>query len=98
MLIIKNGTEAYMKEERRHHHHRLEELAEIVPDINQKDRAILRNLSRFVAWAGRYPDPGAGRLKDVEEIFAEAELHRVSASDLFHLAGRVMAYARKVVG
>lgn len=98
MLIIRKGVEAYSEEEPSHRHHRLEELAAIVPDLGPKDRAVLRTLAHFVTWAGRYPDPGAGREKKLEEVYQSAEKHQITASDVFALAARVMRHAREVVG
>lgn len=97
MLILTKGVEAYADEERSHYHHRLEELAAIVPGLNDKDRAILRLLAHFVAWAGRYPDPGSRRPADHEEVFRSAEKHRITARDVFSLSSRVMRHAQQVI-
>jgi hypothetical protein len=98
MLIMTKGIDAYTSEEKYHRHHRLEKLSEFVPGLNDKDRAILQALTHFVMWAGRYPDPGSGREDDVEEIFTLAENHKISASDLFNLAARVMGHSRQIAG
>jgi hypothetical protein len=66
-------------------------------DLNKKDKAILRALTHFVEWAGRYPDPGSGRENNTEEIFSVSEKHEVSAHDLFKLAARVMGYAQRLI-
>lgn len=92
MLILRHGVEAYAENERRHKHHRLDDLASFVPDLSEKDRAILRLLSQFVSWAGRYPDPGSGRAGQVESIFAVSERYRLAASDLMSLVNRVMGH------
>lgn len=98
MLIMKKGIGVYTSEEKKHRHHCLEELAEFVPDLNAKDKAILQTLTHFVVWAGRYPDPGSGREDNAEEIFALSEEHQVAASDLFNLAARVMRYSQQIAG
>jgi hypothetical protein len=97
MLIMTKGIEAYSSGERRYLHHRLEELADFIPNLNAKDKAILRVLTQFTTWAGRYPDPGPGREDSAEEIFVLSERHQVAGKDLFGLAARVMQHSRHVV-
>jgi len=97
MLILRTGEDSYASDERRYHHHNLERLAEFVPDLNAKDRAILRALTHYIEWAGRYPDPGSGRERKLEELFTLAEGHEVAAKELFSVAGRVMKHASAVV-
>jgi hypothetical protein len=97
MLIIQKGVAQYSEDEKLHRHHRLEELAGFVPDLSPKDQAILRTLSHFVTWAGRYPDPGSGQPEKLEEIFSTSERFQICARDLFSLAGRVMAHAKQVI-
>ena len=58
--------------------------------LSAKDKAILKALSHFVRWAGRYPDPGFGKQSHAEEIFALSEGFQISAKDLFGLAARIM--------
>jgi len=53
MLIMKKGIDGYTSDEKKHKHHRLEELAEYIPDLTSKDKAILKALTHFVYWAGR---------------------------------------------
>ena len=96
MLIMKNGIQGYTDVEKKHKHHRLEQLAEFVPDLNIKDKAILKALTHFVYWAGRYPDPGSGRESDAEDIFSLSEKHEISANDLFKLTARIMRYSQEV--
>lgn len=98
MLIMQKGIDGYTSDEKKHKHHRLEELAKFIPDLTAKDKAILKALTHFVYWAGRYPDPGSGRDSDVEDIFTISEEHRISANDLFKLTSRIMAYSQKVSG
>jgi hypothetical protein len=97
MLIIRKGIEIYSAEEKQHRHHRLEELAEFIPGLSPKDKATLRVLTHFVTWAGRYPDPGSGRVERSEVIFELAERHQISAKHLFELAARVMRHSVAVV-
>lgn len=96
MIIIKEGIEGYKKIEKKTRHHRLHDLAKFVPDLSKKEIAILRGLTHFVYWAGRYPDPGSGKEGDTEEIFDIAEKYRITAGDLFKLSAKVMNHAQKV--
>ncbi|MDY6896218.1 MAG: hypothetical protein SVO01_12510 [Thermotogota bacterium] len=96
MLIMKNGIDGYISVEKKHRHHRLEELAKIVPDLSEKDKAILKALTHFVYWAGRYPDPGSGRDDDSEEIFNISEKYKISAHDLFKLSSRIMSFSEHI--
>jgi len=97
MLIIKNGTDAYLSEQKKYQHHRLEKLAEFVPNLNAKDKAILQALTHFSTWAGRYPDPGLGREKHSQKVFELAEQNQITAKELFHLSARIMRHAQQVV-
>lgn len=96
IFIIQNGIDAYITEEKKYKHHRLEELSAFIPGLNGKEKAILRALTHFVKWAGRYPDPGSGREDDIEEIFILSEKYEISAGDLFKLAAYVMGHSEKV--
>ncbi len=97
MLIMKLGVTEYSKQEKKHRHHRLDELSKFVPDLSEKDKAMLKVLTHFVSWAGRYPDPGAGYEKKVQEIFDLSEEFEMSAHELFKLSSRVMGHAKHVV-
>lgn len=97
LLILAKGIETYTKEEKQYQHHKLERLSEQVPDLSSKDKAILRALTHFTEWAGRYPDPGSGRDAKVEEVFNLAEQQQITARDLFSLATRVMKYTSVAV-
>lgn len=94
MMIMKNGIENFIKVEKKHRHHRLQDLANFVPDLSAKDKAILKLLTHFVYWAGRYPDPGLGREDDAEDIFILSEKYKISAKDLFVLSSMIMNYAK----
>jgi hypothetical protein len=97
MLILRYGTDTYTTEEKKYQHHKLERLAEFLPDLDAKDVAILQALTHYIEWAGRYPDPGGGRASKLDEVFALAERHQISAGQLFNVAGRVMKHANVVV-
>lgn len=97
-MIIKKGITAYQAEEKKYRHHSLEKLADFVHDLSEKDKAILKGLSHFVRWAGRYPDPGFGKEGHAEEIFKLSEHHKISAKELFTLAARIMTYVNRVLG
>jgi hypothetical protein len=96
MMIVKEGIDEFLKIEKTIRHHRLEDLANFVPNLSEKDRAILRALTHYVYWAGRYPDPGLNRSEDLEEIFNISEKYKVTANDLFTLSSRVMGHANVV--
>lgn len=97
MIIVKEGVEGYTKIEKTSRHHRLHDLASLMSGLSKKDNAILRALTHFVSWAGRYPDPGSGREDYLEEIFGLGEKHQITAADLFKLSSRVMQHTQKVV-
>lgn len=96
ILIIKLGIDEFLAREKQHFHHELGELSSFVPDLSDKDKAILKSLSHFVRWAGRYPDPGSKRIDSAVDVFELSEKHQITAEDLFRLAGRIMGYVREV--
>lgn len=96
MVIIREGIEGFTKIEKKMHHHRLHELASFIPGLSSRDTAVLRGLTHFVSWAGRYPDPGSGKEQQVEDVFTLGEKHRLTARDVFHVAARVMQYTSEV--
>ncbi|MCH4900583.1 hypothetical protein [Pseudomonas sp. B707] len=97
MTILRSGVVTYMANEKSFYHHRLVKLADFIPGLSVKDKAILQTLTHFTLWAGRYPDPGSGRVQDMEEVFSVAEQHEISAKDLFELAAQVMGHTQGVV-
>lgn len=97
MIILRRGIDAYTAKEKEYRHHELVELAEFVPDLNERDKATLKALTHFVYWAGRYPDPGTRHHGKAEEVFTLSEKHEISAKQLFDLASRVMGHVRRVV-
>lgn len=97
MRILRDGFKEYSNLERDYRHHNLLKLADFVPSISEKDKAILRLLTIFVYWAGRYPDPGFGKEKELEEIFTLSESYQVSGLDLAELSKRVMEHLKEVV-
>lgn len=97
LFILTKGVEVYIAEEKQFQHHKLERLAEPLSVLTAKDKAILRVLTHFTEWAGRYPDPGSGRDAKVEEVFTLAEKYKVTAKDLITLAARVTKHISAVV-
>lgn len=97
MLIIRRSADVYTDEEKKYQHHKLERLGEFLPDLSARDRAILRALTHYIEWAGRYPDPGGGREAKLDEVFSLSEKNQVCARDLFNLASRVMKHANVVI-
>ncbi|MCH8685546.1 HEPN domain-containing protein [Pedomonas mirosovicensis] len=97
MMIIRDGVEKYIEDEKNRRHHRLHQLAEFIPDLSDKEVAILKGLTHFVYWAGRYPDPGSGRIDDSEEIFSISEKFGITAGDVFALAGKIMKYSMDII-
>ncbi|WP_028469159.1 hypothetical protein [Neptunomonas japonica] len=96
MIIIKEGIDGYRKIEKKTKHHRLHDLAKFIPSLSKKEIAILRGLTHFVYWAGRYPDPGTGKEGEAEQIFDISEKYKISAQDLFKLSAKVMQHAQTV--
>ena len=97
MILIKLGVDEYIKREKSHFHHRLEDLAKFIPALSDKDKAILKGLSHYVIWAGRYPDPGSKRVSNAVDVFELSEEFKISAKDVFQLSARVMGYVRTIV-
>jgi hypothetical protein len=97
MLIVREGIEKFTAKESERRHHRLQALSEFIPELSDKDRAILECLTHFIYWAGKYPDPGSGREKDAVAVFDLSEKYEISAKQLFELISRVMGYAKTVV-
>ena len=96
MLILTHGVDQYLAREKEFHHHRLEKLADFITDLSEKDRAILRALTHFTMWAGRYPDPGSDKIGHTSEIFSLSERHKISAHDLYTLANRILLHVREI--
>jgi hypothetical protein len=94
MLIMRQGINEYLEQEKKFQHHRLDELSSFMPMLSEKDKAILKALSHFSYWAGRYPDPGSKRIADATEIFSLSEEHEISAKELVSLANRVMKHVQ----
>ena len=97
MIIMKEGINGYKQIEEKTKHHRLEDLADFIPNLNKKELAILRGLSHYVRWAGRYPDPGSGKEHDAEDIFKISEKYRITAEDLFSLSAKIMRHSQTVI-
>ncbi len=97
MTIMRLGVDEFMVRERTFRSHDLNALAEFIPDLSEKDRAVLKVLTHFVVWAGRYPDPGTKAHAHQEDVFTLSEKHEIAGRDIFHLAGRIMAHVRTLV-
>jgi hypothetical protein len=97
MTIMRLGVDEFMERERKFRNHNLNKLAEFIPDLSEKDRAILKVLTHFVLWAGRYPDPGTKDHAHQEDIFTLSHTHQIAGRDLFRLAGRIMDHIRTLV-
>lgn len=98
LIILTHGVEAYKKNEKAHRHHELVKLAELIPGLTEKEKAILKTLTHFTTWAGRYPDPGTKYFSNAEEIFSLSETYKITAGELFRLAARIMGAAKELVG
>ena len=97
MLIRKESVDGYLAQEKDRYHHRLEELGKIVPALSDKDKSILRLLTEFITWAGRYPAPKPNKENCREEIFSSSEAQRITAYDLIELCSRVVKHGQFVV-
>ncbi|MEI2806279.1 MAG: hypothetical protein V9G18_10145 [Albidovulum sp.] len=97
MILLRLGVDEFTRQEQDHFHHKLEDLSSFIPDLSEKDKAILKGISHFVMWAGRYPDPGSKRVDNAVDVFDISEKHQVSAKDLFSLSARIMKYVHTVV-
>jgi hypothetical protein len=97
MHIVSGGIDGYQLSERDFKHHRLHDLSALVPHLSEKDAAILKLLTEFMYWAGRYPDPGSGRESLSDGIFKLSEQFQISAKDLFELMARVMQHVQNAV-
>ena len=97
MMIIRDGIDAYIETEKRNRHHRLRDLAEFVPEISDKDLAILEALTHFIYWAGKYPDPGSGRENDAVDVFEISERYEITGKDLFSLSARILNHAETLL-
>ncbi|AYH00935.1 hypothetical protein C5E26_08325 [Pectobacterium parmentieri] len=98
MILIKLGVDEFTRREKEHFHHRLDELANFIPNLSDKELAILKGLTHFIIWAGRYPDPGTRRINDTINVFELSEKYEINAKDLFELSARVMKHVQTVAG
>ncbi|MNG04993.1 hypothetical protein D3C84_881630 [compost metagenome] len=98
MILIRLGSNEFTKQEQNHFHHKLEKLADFIPDLSEKDLAILKGLSHYIVWAGRYPDPGSKRINNAVDIFEISENYQISAKELFSLSARVMSHVKSIAG
>ncbi len=97
MILLRLGIDEFIKQEKNHFHHQLEELSKFIPNLDDKDQAILKGLSHFIVWAGRYPDPGSRRVSNAVDVFEISEKYRISVEDLFDVSVRIMRYVQTAV-
>jgi len=97
MIVIRMGVDAYEENERKHRHHDLSRLADFIPNLTTRDKAVLDGLTHFTMWAGRYPDPGFGDVSKAETVFKIAEEFEISAKNLFEVAAKVSAHTLVVL-
>jgi hypothetical protein len=97
MIIIRLGVDIYEETEKKHRHHKLKSLADFIPDLSDREKAVLDGLTNFTEWAGRYPDPGFGNVGHAEVVFGISENFQISAKDLFEVAAKVSSYTAVVL-
>ena len=97
MIIIRLGVDAYQETEKKHRHHKLRRLADFIPDLSDREKAVLDGLTHFTEWAGRYPDPGFGNVGHAKAVFGISENFQISAKDLFEVAAKVSSYTAVVL-
>ncbi|HDZ1527035.1 TPA: hypothetical protein RRW95_005145, partial [Klebsiella pneumoniae] len=73
------------------------DLATFIPDLTTKDRVILKLLTHFIYWAGRYPDPGTRKEDQAQEILLLSEKHKICLPDVMRLAKKIMSHAQVVI-
>lgn len=93
LLILNAGVDEFISQEHAYKTHNLQRLADFIPDLTSKERAILQNLTHFSEWAGRYPTPGSTKLCKYSEIDAISRKHRITAGDTFSLASKIFGVA-----
>jgi hypothetical protein len=88
-ILIQVSSENYI--DNQHNHHDLCKLAASANlKLSEKENAILKAVSHFIRWAGRYPNPGAKRFQDRKELLNLSEKYKITARDLFTLSGEMM--------
>lgn len=95
MIILKEGPNEYQKKPKETHN--LVDLAEFIPSMTEKDCDILKLLTFFVKWAGRYPAPRERDHHTHEEVFSLSERHQIALKDVTGLAAKVMAHTRVII-
>lgn len=89
MIIIRLGVDAYEDAEKKHRHHKIRRLADFIPGLSEREKAVLDGLTHFTEWAGRYPDPGFEKVGHADAVFSISEKFEISARDLFEVAAKV---------
>lgn len=96
ITLIKLGSEEFTRQENKYFHHNLDKLANFIPDLSNKELGILKGLTHYIIWAGRYPDPGTKRVNHANDIFELSEKYKINAKDLFELSSKVMNYTKVI--
>lgn len=94
MSLILLGDVAYESKEDQFKHHKLVELAKLVPSLTPKDKVILKLLTHFTMWAGRYPDPGSKYVADTKQIFELSNREQITFGEVLTLAAKIMKHAQ----
>jgi hypothetical protein len=97
MAIIEHGSSYYASNEKKYYHHRLNALAEFVPELNDKELEVLKLLSEFSTWAGRYPDPGKSDQNRFNEVWRSSETLGASLRDVLDVAIKIRNHAQSIV-
>jgi len=99
MTILREGVDAYLKREQKRETftHDLVKLADFIPDLTEKDKAILKQFTHFLTWAGRYPDPGFNRMAHADDIHKISEQHEITMGNVVELADRIMKHVQIVL-
>jgi len=99
MIIIKEGTNVYLEREKakKTFTHNLVNLAKFIPELTDKDKAILKQFTQFLVWAGRYPDPGFNRMDNVEDIHKTSEQYEITMRDALDLVDKIMKHVTVVM-
>ncbi|GAC09523.1 hypothetical protein [Paraglaciecola chathamensis] len=93
LSIQQFGVETYTKNERKYFSHKLPWLVRQHIQITAKEEAILKCLTHFLYWAGRYPDHGTGKESELEDIFKLSESNQISMKELSATLDRLVKFA-----
>lgn len=88
LIVLRDGVDSFVRNEHAHKTHNLNKLSEHFTKTTKKEEAILRNLTHFSEWAGRYPNPGTAKIGKYSEINTLSTKHRITLEDLFALSAK----------